>query len=207
MSPKKPPAFPSKPFGLLLVEGGDEEWLCKAVAGPESWQELCCWKASGRDDLKALALLAKNAPNFGHARSVGLVLDAEGDPAASLRLAEQILAELGNSQPLVHGAVAGQPLRCGVFMSPDGRSPGSSETLCRAAVRDLKVAACVDALVACSAVPHTTRALADKAWFQAYFAMFPEPHRFGDAFDSRRGGSIDPGHPVFEPLRNFLRSL
>lgn len=207
MSPKKPPPFPSKPFGLLLVEGGDEEWLCKAVSGPAVWQELCCRKASGRDDLNNLALLVKNDANFGHARSVGLVLDAEGDPAASLKLAEQILAAFGNSLPLVHGTVAGQPLRCGVFLSPDGRSVGSSETLCRAAVRALKVSACVDALVACSAVPHTTQALADKAWLQAYFAMFPEPHRFGDAFDSRRGGSIDPAHSAFDPLRNFLRSL
>jgi hypothetical protein len=207
MSPKTPPPFPSKPFGLLLVEGGDEEWLCKAAAGPQIWQELCCWKASGRSDLKNLMLLAKNAPNFGYARSVGLVLDAEDDPAAALKLAEQILAEVGNTLPLVHGVVTGPPVRCGVFLSPDGQSAGSSDTLCRAAVRDLKVAACVDALAACASVAHPTRALADKAWLQAYFAMFPEPHRLGDAFNPKKGLSIDPAHSSFDPLRNFLRSL
>jgi hypothetical protein len=207
MSPRANPSFPGKPFGLLLVEGGDEESLCKAVAGPALWPELCCWKARGRDDLKPLARVAKLAPNFGYARSVGLVLDAEDNPDAALKLAEEVLAAFGNSLPLVHGTVAGQPLRLGVFLSPDGRSAGSIEALCRAAVRDPKVSACVDALVACAAVPHSNRALEAKAWLQAYLAMFPEPHRFHDAFDLKKGGSIDPAHHAFDPLRNFLRSL
>jgi hypothetical protein len=154
-----------------------------------------------------LARVAKLAPNFGYVRSVGLVLDTEDDPHAALKLAEEILAEFGNSLPLVHGTVAGQILRCGVFLSPDGQSAGSTEGLCRAAVRDLKVAACVDALVACSKVPHPTQARAEKAWLQSYLAMFPEPHRFHDAFDPKKGLSIDPAHPAFDPLRNFLRSL
>jgi hypothetical protein len=74
MSKRNTPAFPGKPFGLLLVEGGDEEVLCKAIVEPAIWAELCCWKPEGgRDDLKRLARLAKLDPNFRHARSVGLV--------------------------------------------------------------------------------------------------------------------------------------
>jgi hypothetical protein len=207
MSPRANAPFPGKPFGLLLVEGGDEESLCKAVAGPMVWPELCCWKASGRDDLRALARAAKLAPNFMHARSAGLVLDAEDNPHAALRLAEETLAELGNSLPLTHGTVAGHPLRFGVFLAPDGKSAGSIEVLCRAAVRDPKVAACVDALAACATVPHPTQALAAKGWTQAYFAMFPRPHRLQDAFDPKKGGSIDPTHLAFDSLQNFLRSL
>jgi hypothetical protein len=171
------------------------------------WAELCCWKASGRDDMKALARAAKLEPNFGHARSVGLVLDAEDDPHASLKLAGEVLAELGNRLPVAHGTVAGQPLRFGVFISPDGQTPGSIETLCRTAVRDPKVAACVDALTACAAAPHPTQALAAKGWLQAYFAMFREPHRFHDAFDPKKGQSLNAAHPVFDPLRSFLQSL
>jgi hypothetical protein len=207
MSPRETPSFPAKPFGLLLVEGGDEESLCKAVAETGVWAELCCWNARGRDSLRSLAGNAKRQPNFGYVRSVGLVLDTEGDPQAALKLAEQTLTQFGHNLPLVHGAVAGQPLRCGVFLSPDGQSAGSTEGLCRAAVRDLKVAACVDALVVCSTVPHPNKARADKAWLQAYLAMFPEPHRFHDAFDPEKGNSIDPSHRAFDPLRSFLRSL
>lgn len=207
MNLRKRPSFPGKPFGLLLVEGGDEESLCEAVAGPTIWAELCCWKASGRDDLRALARAAKLEPNFGHARSVGLVLDAEDDPRAALKLAGEVLAELGNSLPVAHGTVAGQPLRFGVFVSPDGQAAGSIEVLCRAAVRDPKLAACVDALTACATAPHPTQALAAKGWLQAYFAMFPVPHRFHDAFDPKKGGSLEAAHPVFDALRGFLRSL
>jgi hypothetical protein len=103
--------------------------------------------------------------------------------------------------------VARQPLLFGVFVSPDGQSEGSIEVLCRSAVRDPKAAACVDALVACAAVPYSTRAREAKGWLQAYFAMSPEPHRFHDALNPQGAWSLDPDHPVFAPLRKFLQSL
>lgn len=31
------PALPARPFGPLLVEGGDEIRLCEIVVGPEKW--------------------------------------------------------------------------------------------------------------------------------------------------------------------------
>ena len=48
MSPRPNPPMPAQPFGLLLVEGGDEEAVCKAVVGP-AWAGLCCWNAQGRE--------------------------------------------------------------------------------------------------------------------------------------------------------------
>lgn len=65
MSRRINPPFPSTPFGLLLVEGGDERGLCEAVAGPETWRGLVCWYGSGRSDLPFLAALAVRDPSSG----------------------------------------------------------------------------------------------------------------------------------------------
>ena len=71
MRRRQNPSMPSVDFGLLLVEGGDEVAICQILAGPAS-SRLCCWKADGRD-LPNLARLARNDPNFLHARSVGVM--------------------------------------------------------------------------------------------------------------------------------------
>jgi uncharacterized protein DUF3226 len=207
MSRRPLPPFPSIPFGLLLVEGGDERWLCEAVAGPAVWQGLVCWYGSGRSDLPALAALAARDPSFGNARSVGLVLDLEDDPKGAYRLAEETLAAFGATTHPVHGLLAGNPCKQGAFLAPDGKAPGSIEHLCQLAVRNQTLSACVDALVGCAQPAHATAAMAAKGWLNAYLAMCPDPKlRFHQAFDPGVGG-IDPSHLVFEPLRNFLQSL
>lgn len=207
MSRRILPPFPVTGFGLLLVEGGDERGLCEAVAGPAVWQGLVCWYGSGRSDLPALAALAARDPSFGHARSVGLLLDLEDNPKDAYRLAEETLAAFGATAPPVHGLLAGNPRGLGAFLAPDGTTPGSIEHLCRLAVRNPALSACVDALVGCARPAHGTAALASKGWLNAYLAMCPDPKlRFHQAFDPKAGG-IDPVHPVFDPLRNFLQSL
>jgi len=206
-SDRKKPPFPTTPFGLLLVEGGDERGLCEAVAGPAVWEGLVCWYGSGGTDLPFLARLAAKATNFANARSVGVVLDMEGDQKEAYRIAQETLAVFGANTPPVHGVVAGQPLALGVFIAPDGKSLGSIEHLCRLAVRDLKRAACVDALVDCAQPQHSTAALGAKGWLNAYLAMCSDPRfRFYQAFTAESGG-IDPAHPAFDPLRNFLQRL
>jgi hypothetical protein len=199
--------MPSTPFGLLLAEGGDEIAVCRVLAG-SAGADLCCWNAGGRD-LPNQARLALADPNFRFARSVGVVLDIEGDLAGTRHLAAETLAIFGATAPLVHGVLAGGPPRLGAFLSPDGLGPGSIETLCRAAVHDRALAACVDQLVGCAGSPHRDRANArvaeDKGWLKAYLGMLPEPDlRFHQAFVP---GGIDADHAAFDALRAFVRSL
>jgi hypothetical protein len=200
------PSFPAAPFGLLLVEGGDERAVCEAVVSGTRWADLRCWYGSGRDDLPNLARLAALDPNSQYARAVGVVLDVEDDPARALALAASALAAFGASGAPVHGVLAGSPRPLGAFFAPDGTSPGSIETLCRQAIRDSRLATCVDALVACAGSPHALPARADKGWLRAYLGMLPDPNlRFHQAFSTADG--IDPAHAVFEPLRRFLLAI
>jgi hypothetical protein len=206
MSRHPNPPFPTRPFGLLLVEGGDELRVCEAVAGPATWAGLVCWRAQGRDDLPNLARLAALDPSFSHARSVGVLLDMEDDPARAQDLARQALAAVGGGHGApVHASVVGASRRLGAFLAPDGQQLGSIETLCKQAVRNTTLARCVDALIACAATPHPTVALRDKGWLNAYLAMLPDPIRFHQALQDPQG--IDPSHAAFDPLRAFLQSL
>jgi hypothetical protein len=207
MSRRTNPTMPSASFGLLLVEGGDELAVCQVLAG-SAWHGLCGWKADGRD-LPNLARLAMLETNFGNARSIGIVLDAEHSLVSAQALVNDTLQVLGVTTPFNHGTLIGLP-RVGAFVSPDGVGPGAIETLCREAVQDPKLAACVDQLVGCAGNPHSAhgnpRAAEDKGWLKAYIGMLSDPNlRFHQAFTHPQG--IDASHPVFAPLRAFLLAL
>jgi hypothetical protein len=207
MSRRQNLPMPATAFGLLLVEGGDEFAVCRVLAD-QAWSGLCCWKADGRD-LPNLARLAQNDPNFRFARSVGVVLDIENDVAAAQRLANDTLAAVGATGPAVHGVLRGSP-PLGAFLTPDGASPGAIETLCRQAVRDPRLAACVDQLVGCAGTPHAAhgnpRAAEDKGWLRAYLGMILDPDlRFHQAFDHPQG--IDAQHAAFASLMAFVLAL
>lgn len=205
MSRHKQPLLPAAPFGLLLVEGGDERAVCQAILGP-AWSGLVCRSAEGRDDLPALADVATKEPNFRFVRSVGVVMDMEGDAVDAYALASRVLSGLGVAGAPAHAAFVGSAPRVGIFLAPDGIALGCIETLCRKAVSDPKLAACVDALVACAGSPHALDARADKGWLQSYLGMCTHAGlRFHQALSPANG--IDPTHAAFDPLRTFLQSL
>jgi hypothetical protein len=143
-----------------------------------------------------------------HAR-IGIVIDAETSIVAAQLLVNETLQALGFTAPFVHGTLTGTP-RIGAFLSPDGVNPGAIETLCRRAVQDASLAACVDQLVHCAGHPHSThgnpRAAEDKGWLKAYLGMLSDPSlRFHQAFMHPRG--IDASHPAFAGLRAFILAL
>ena len=198
--------LPDRAFSLLLVEGGDERAVCQAVAGPAVWSTLVCWYGDGRTNLPIAASAAARDPHFIHVRSVGVVLDVEDDRAGAQALAARTLSVFGTTGALAHGVLSGSPMPAGAFFVPDGASHGSIETLCRRAVRNAALAACVDQLVTCAGSPHARQAQADKGWLKAYLGMTADPNlRFHQAFDAPDG--IDPAHTAFDPLRAFLRAL
>ncbi|WP_244221861.1 DUF3226 domain-containing protein [Corallococcus exercitus] len=188
------------------MEGGDEEKLCKAIAGLNVWGGLICWNARGRLNIPELAGLAARDPSFGYARSVGVLLDMEDDPVKALALIQEVLAALSVTTPFEHGVfVPGAAPKVGVFLSPDGQQTGSIDALCKQAVQNPALASCVDTLVVCAGQPHTTQARGMKGWLDAYLAMQPEPLRLHQALDGSK--VFDLNHAAFDPLRAFLQAL
>lgn len=206
MTRRPNPPLPARPVALLLVEGGDERALCEAIVGPTRRSDFACWVASGRADLPNIAALARLDPSFPSVRSVGVILDVEEDLPAAMELAARTVAALGAAVTPPHGSISAGTPAVGIFLLPDGTSPGCTETVCRAAARDTKLAACVDAMVACAGAPQTTASRAAKGWLHAYLSMLPDPVlRFHQALSP--SGPIDVSHAVFNPLRSFLLAL
>jgi hypothetical protein len=194
----------SSKCGLLLVEGGDERAVCRALVDQATWAKVHCWQASGREDLPPLGALAARDPNFANAQSIGILLDAEDDFLAAQALAIQTVTALGGTAS-VERVFSGTP-RIGFFIAPELGVAGCIETLCKRAVRSAAISTCVDSLVACVAPAHVTVGQQDKAWLKAYSSMLDNPNlRFHQVFDDPQG--IDPAHMVFDQLKKFLADL
>lgn len=107
MSTRENAPLPSTPFALLIVEGGDEVSLCRAL-NPGS--DLVFWNARGRDNITVLAALAAKDPNIAGARSVSVLLDVEEDAVAARSLAFEALKHFDPAVvPALRGLNAGLP--------------------------------------------------------------------------------------------------
>jgi hypothetical protein len=155
-------AIPTTGVAFLLVEGGDERQVCKFVGGDSCWVGLHCWDAGGREKLSSVAALAALDPSIASVRRIGVVLDMEDSPAETTKLRADIEAALASTGKAVS-----------FFVMPGGEKLGATETLCRKAVRNNAVAACVNALEQCTGLRGTTQARRDKGWLKAYLAMLP----------------------------------
>jgi hypothetical protein len=207
MSSKDNPPLPPTPHVLLLVEGGDERTLCREVVGQSRWTQLHCWLAHGLSNLPALASLAFNDPNFGQATSIGIVVDAEQSVALAQSLALAALGNMGiTANTVTHAVVAAAQPRIGIFVSPNGLSTGSIETLCKQAVPAGYVRNCVDGYFNCINATYSTDARRDKAWLRAYLASLPDPSLRWDQVVGP-GKPIDSSSNAFDGLRTFLNSL
>lgn len=191
-----PKALPEGPFALVVVDGGDDRRLCETLA-PALWTT---YKLDG--SLRALSV----GTGFERVTAVAVVTDAEADPLASFETARSALVEL---EPTLADMVPGEvrqvgPRRYGVFVVPDAVTPGGLETLLRRAWTPTSADPCVDALFACVGPSATTAANRDKAWLKAWTATRRDP----DGFPAQLiGKGIDPAHPAFSDLRDFLRAL
>jgi len=202
LSKRARPEMPVAPFAFLLVEGGDEREICKWLIGDAAWPSYCCWPADGRDDIPVVAAIAARDPNFGAARSIGIVLDTESSIADAQAIAAKAFQAFQLSLP-GHALISTDTLKHGVFYSPDGTSFGAIENLCRSSAAHAKVAACVDSLERCVNDSNLLPALVSKRWVEAYIAFAGNPrHQLRHAVTE---GLFGPG--AFAELKAFLLAL
>lgn len=193
--------FPDGSFSILLVDGGDDWRLVSALMGPRG--DLV--RGSDRDT-DVLVRLAIGQSGFDRAVAVGVVADCEADPAGRLASARAAIAQIpGAPSDLSHSevrTVGGR--RFGLFLVPDGDTPGSLETLLRRAWRPTARDRCVDDYFACVGPNGATVANRDKAWLKAWTAGATNPDLRPEQLI---GKDIDVGHAAVDPLRRFLAAL
>lgn len=197
---------------LLLVEGTDEARFFSALLGKAGGEcEMQVLAIGGKDALRRnLRILDSQLARSGiTCRSLGVVRDADDDPAGSLRSVRDALRGYGWEPPARAGVVTGDTPRVGIFVLPDGQGQGALETLCRRAVEESVPGLCAEQFLDClrkAGHEETSRgANADKAFVHAYLASGRNPvARVGEAADQ---GRWDFDHPAFAPLVEFVSRL
>ena len=171
----------------------DERAWIKAVGGVNYISE---W----RDTIEGF-LARPNPP-----RAIGLVRDADEDPAAAFQSLRDLVAGIeGLPVPERAGEFAeAGGLRLGILVLPPDR-PGTRETVCLQAVADEPVMDCVESYLACVQETGIGLHSEDKSRLQAFLAA--QEHA-----DSRTGIAINRGLlpwdcPAFAVIHAFLQAL
>jgi hypothetical protein len=152
-------------------------------------------------------------PGIADLRALAIIRDADDDAQSALRSVRSDLDDAGFVLPaspsqFLQGLCRDQqPRSVGVFIAPDGVSPGALERLYLQAVGDEPRIACAREFMRCIAqhTQHTNVAQRDKAEFHSWLASCERPGILpGQAMDAN---FIDRNSPAFGPIRDFLTRL
>ena len=153
---------------------------------------------------------------FSDVQTVGVLRDAEeGEAAWALESVSQALARAFPGAPTLQRSgefqdapFRGRQIRVGVFIAPDGRSPGMLEDLClspQPIQEDPLLRECVSAYSECLGEHGVSRPDWAKRRLHAYLASQPRPGLLlGQAAEAGYWHFDD---PVWAPLKQFLRDL
>jgi hypothetical protein len=143
---------------------------------------------------------------FSAVKALGIIRDAEADPAAAFQSVRDALQRAKLPAPSAVGQMIVTRPRVGIFILPDGTSTGSLETLLLRTVAGDPAMPCIEDFFTCIQQRTGIRqANRDKARVHAFLASRDDPGlRSGQAFAA---GYWPPEHPAFEPVRDFLRGL
>ncbi|HKZ41398.1 MAG TPA: DUF3226 domain-containing protein [Candidatus Hodarchaeales archaeon] len=197
---------------LLLVEGRSLLVFLLAFLKHLDITDVQIIDFKGITQLKqALAPIVRR-PQFlqGEIATIGIIRDAEENAFSALQSVQTALrnVQAGLQIPNTIASFEGTNPRIGIFILPDGRSPGMLESLCLSAISDLPVAQCIDAFFVCIndlAGIQQQGSILVKSRAQAYLASVNAvAWHIGEAAQM---GIWDFTHPSFTGLRGFLRSL
>ncbi len=158
-------------------------------------------------ELRSFLPMFVRTPGFVNVTAVGIVRDAEQNPASdALASVHGALENAGLPAPNVPDTIADGPPRVSVLILPDGRNPGMLESLLGETVKGTPVADCIDEFLKCAERDGEAEIKRhEKAFAHAFLATRPEPHvSVGHA---AHRGYWDLDHPALEGVRSFLSDL
>jgi hypothetical protein len=193
---------------VVLTEGADDALFVVAVAEGCGISDVQAHVMEGKDtDWRAAVRFVSRHPSFRlRARAMGLVRDADDDPAAAFDSCAGALQSAALPQPARDtGVVHDADKTLGIFIMPGDEQPGAMEDLVMGAA-DAARLECVDQYIEClkrKAVPTPTHQ--NKGRVQAYLAGLPSsPKTLAVATQQNL---FDWSSDAFEPLRAWLIEL
>lgn len=205
MIPPRPPSPPLPPTPIclskvLLVEGNTPAHFFEAMLRHLDLDDCIeIRNFGGVTDLRTYLITLASTSEFRTlVRSVGIVRDAEENQTAARDSVDSALT----------AASLASNTRASVFILPDNRNPGMLETLCIDAIRTDPAFKCVENYFDCLEqegvdLPDDTHRV--KAVVQTFLASRPDVQLFPGLAAYRGYWPWD--SPVFEPLKQFLRSI
>jgi hypothetical protein len=193
---------------LLLGEGKDEVRFFNALFSYLGITDVQVTDYGGKTRLKDYLEAIAQPPVTGFTSLVSLAItrDADADATAAFASACTALANAGLSVPGSHGLFVGSNPQVGVWILPDGATPGMLEDLCLASVQTDLALPCVDEYFQCiqQRAGRQPRNMA-KARLHAWLASQDEPvNRLGEAAEKRYWPW---NSAAFQPLIQFLQNL
>lgn len=193
---------------VVLTEGADDALVIVAVAGSCGIADVQAHVLEGKDTnwRQAVRFISRH-PSFRlGARALGLVRDADEDPAAAFESCAGALQSADLPRPTTDRRVVHEGDKAfGIFIVPGGDRTGAMEDLIMGAA-DAERLECVDQYTEClkrKAVPTPTHA--NKGRVQAYLAGLPSsPKTLAVATQQNL---FDWSSEAFEPLRAWLTDL
>jgi hypothetical protein len=189
---------------LLVVEGQDEERLFS--------EALAAWGVDaqilpigGKTKLGANLKTLRNDTRYPGVSTIAVLRDADDDAQAALRSVRGALSGAGLTPPGEHGRFSTGTPRVGIYVLPDGATPGMLETVCLQSA-DARLVACADAYFNCAKLAGAQiSAEMDKARVHAWLATRPRPDlRLGEA---AAAGYLDFSGAAFANLCRFCRQI
>ena len=193
---------------VLLVEGVEDQRFLSALLRLGS--EVQIVPMGGKDRLRVvLDLVVEQARKLDGLLALGIVRDADDSPDRAFASVANALRSRQLRPPDRHGEYSeGAEPAVGVFIAPDGVSPGSMETLLVRSVEDEAEARCTEEYLECVAAVREApwnAAKRDKAFAYSYLAVSVDPeerHSVGAAQGTWKRES-----PSFADLIQFVKRL
>ena len=194
---------------LLLVEGvSDARFFNAFLRDGLNQTNVQIAQVGGNQRFRPfLSQILKNAGNFRELLRLGIISDADTNPAAAFQRISDALACAGLPVPPQSWRTAGDGgLSVSIAILPDGSGTGDLEELCLRSLSNGPAMACIDQYVTCMANVGVPVRQPSKSRLHAYLAVAgSEPgRRVGEAADA---GIWDWNSPTFEQVAEFRRNL
>lgn len=194
---------------LLLVEGKDDAAFVSMILS--TLQLSKSWHVHSMDGIEAswstVMRLAIDSNEFDlNGKAIGMVLDADSNPAAASDKAKGQFSSAGLQAPQRHSEVASNGLSTSFFVLPDGKSSGALESLVLQGIDLNRKTLAQDYIRLVAESTGATPKNTQKSELQAVLAGHPKAIRTFEVA-SRMKQFIPPDAEAFGEMRDFLEAL
>lgn len=191
---------------LILVEGSDEERFLPLLAQARGFPDFQCKSFNGIPELPRFLKNLPNIPGFSNVASLGIIRDADDNPATALQSTRDALRNAALPVPETELSVKLGPPKTAIFLTPGNGSPGALESCLLRSVGDNPDLECIDALLACMEGRNGIELRQkDKVRVQAFLATRVKVFR--QISEGARAGIWPFEHTAFDGFERLLSTI